>query len=323
MASGSSGTRVRVLSDNDYAGDPDGLLQLAHQALSTSAELVAVIGSHLPRNPSFDPRCDSADRAADEASTVLDLAGAEAVPVLAGSNVPLAARNTPIDTPAVRYIIDAAMASDDRPLFACFGGGLTELASAWLLEPRIAGRFTAIWIGGAEHPGLADPPPGAGTAEFNASIDPIAAQVVLNDSDLDVWQVPRDAYRQVLVGMADLEDNLAEQGPLGDHLLSRIESGEDFVRSHGLTPGEVMVLGDSPLVSLSTLQTTFEPSPASSRWVQRPAPLIASDGNYAGEDPRGRTVRVFTHIDTALIVRDLFAKVSRLARRASAGESGR
>jgi two-component system sensor histidine kinase MtrB len=39
-------------------------------------------------------------------------------------------------------------------LFTCFGGGLTELASAWLLEPRIAGRFTAIWIGGAEHPGI-------------------------------------------------------------------------------------------------------------------------------------------------------------------------
>jgi purine nucleosidase len=33
------GPRMRVVSDNDYSGDPDGLVQLAHHALSTSVDL--------------------------------------------------------------------------------------------------------------------------------------------------------------------------------------------------------------------------------------------------------------------------------------------
>ena len=49
-----AGPRFRVISDNDYAGDPDGLYQLAHHALSPSVELRAVIGSHLAVDDPFD-----------------------------------------------------------------------------------------------------------------------------------------------------------------------------------------------------------------------------------------------------------------------------
>ena len=37
--------RMRVIIDNDFAGDPDGLLQLAHHLLSPSVDIRAVIGS--------------------------------------------------------------------------------------------------------------------------------------------------------------------------------------------------------------------------------------------------------------------------------------
>ena len=49
------GARFRVISDNDYAGDPDGLYQLAHHLLSPSVEVRAVIGSHLAVDDPFDP----------------------------------------------------------------------------------------------------------------------------------------------------------------------------------------------------------------------------------------------------------------------------
>lgn len=317
---GTPATRIRVISDNDYAGDPDGLVQLAHQALSPSAELVAVLASHLPLNDDWAPNRDTADQAAAEARVLLDLAGASQVPVHVGSNLPLTSPDDPIETPAVRAIIDVALAEDPRPLYGCFGGGLTELASAWLIEPAIAERLTVIWIGGAEYPGLAVPPPGGSAAEFNTIIDPIAAQVVFNDSNLKLWQVPRDAYRQVIASMADLAVNLQSAGPLGRHLYQRLTGSTDFVRSLGQHPGETFVLGDSPLVSLSTLQTTFEPDPASSAWVERIAPVIAADGSYAEADGRGRTVRVFTRIDTELILRDFYAKLRQLARSAEGTE---
>ncbi len=45
-------------------------------------------------------------------------------------------------------IIEEAMKDDPRPLYVLFLGPLTDLAAAYLQEPRIANRLTAIWIGG-------------------------------------------------------------------------------------------------------------------------------------------------------------------------------
>ncbi len=39
---------ARVIVDNDFAGDPDGLFQLAHHLLCRSVEIPLIVGSHLP-----------------------------------------------------------------------------------------------------------------------------------------------------------------------------------------------------------------------------------------------------------------------------------
>ena len=43
-------TKVRVVIDNDYCGDPDGLFQLTHQLLCTTCDIRGIIGSRLPAN---------------------------------------------------------------------------------------------------------------------------------------------------------------------------------------------------------------------------------------------------------------------------------
>ena len=48
----------------------------------------------------------------------------------------------------------------DTPLFVLCGGGLSEIANAYLLEPKIANKLTLIWIGGPEYPDMAMPPLG-------------------------------------------------------------------------------------------------------------------------------------------------------------------
>ena len=303
------GPRVRVVSDNDYAGDPDGLLQLAHHALSPSVELVAVVGSHLRVGDPWNADGRSAEHAADKARHVLALAGRPDVSVVAGTELALVDRHTPIDSPGARAIIDAALADDDRPLYVCLGAGLTELASAWLLEPSIAGRLVAVWIGGAEYPGF-DTPPGASASEYNTAIDPIAAQVVLNDSDLPLWQVPRTSYRQALASYAELERGLV--GPLGEHLYAELLQVGRMVAEFGRNPGEAYVVGDSPLVLLTALQTAFEPTPASSDYADLPAPVLADDGSYTGRTQPARTIRVWTRLDCALMMRDLYAKLAAL-----------
>jgi purine nucleosidase len=87
------------------------------------------------------------------------LAMTSRVPRVAGSNARLVEAAWPADSAGARAIVQEAMRTDtDLPRHVTFGGGLTELASAYLMEPAIAGRLTAVWIGGPEHSELWSPP---------------------------------------------------------------------------------------------------------------------------------------------------------------------
>lgn len=320
--------RTRVICDNDYAGDPDGLVQLAHHLLSPSVEVCAVLASHLASGDAFDASGSSAAHGAEAARRVADLAGRSDVPILAGAERPLAAGDGAREplSPAARAIVTEALQDDPRPLYVACGGGLTEIASAWLAEPSIAGRIAAVvWIGGAEHSLW---PAGGGRAaapdwdgpEYNTAIDLRAAQVVF-DSDLPLWQVPRDAYRQLLVSSAELDARMRTAGPLGAHLAAALDDARELMAALGQDLGETYDLGDTPLVLLTALQSAFQPDTSSSAHVVVPAPRIGDDGGYVPR-PDGRPIRVYTHLDARLAIDDLFAKLERHGR-AHRGRAGR
>jgi hypothetical protein len=308
--------RLRVISDNDYAGDPDGLFQLAHLLLSPSVEVRGVIGSHLRPGDPFDPSDDTATHGREAAETVVGLLGLTGrVRVVEGSNRPLRDRASPESSEAAALIVEEAMRDDARPLFAVFGGGLTELASAYLIEPEIAGRFTAVWIGGPEHPGTMPAPPrpeGPDPSEYNLRIDIAAAQVVF-DSTIRLWQVPRNAYRQVLLSFAEIETRVRPCGEIGAHLAEHVRRIADLAGDAGMDIGEAYGLGDSPLVLLTALQAAFEPDPSSSRSMELPAPAIDDEGRYIVRTGR-RPIRVWTALDTRLVLEDLFAKLALAGR---------
>ena len=72
--------------------------------------------------------------------------------------------------------------------------------------------------------------------------------------------------------------------------------------------GEVYITGDSPLVLLTALQSSFEPDPSSSKYVLRPSPLINEQGLYE-VNTSGRNIRVYTALDVPLIFEDFFSKL--------------
>jgi inosine-uridine nucleoside N-ribohydrolase len=305
--------RIRLISDNDYGGDPDGLFQLAHHLLSPSVDLRLVIGSHLRENDPFDSSDRTADHAADRATEVAEALGRTDVRIVAGSNHGLPGAATPVRSDAALGIVEEAMRHDSEvPLYVACGAGLTEIASAWLIEPRIAERLVLVWIGGGEYPSVATPPPGAMPVEYNLLIDVPAAQVVFNDSDLTLWQVPRDAYRQTLVSLPELRRRVRPHGAIGRLLHDSIETVRAMLEDQGVHPGETYALGDSPLVLLTALQSPFEPDPSSSVWTTLPRPRVAADGSLdfaAG----GREARVFTRLDVRLMFEDLVAKLEEAA----------
>lgn len=305
--------RARVIIDNDFSGDPDDLYQLVHHLLSPSVDIRCVIASHLREGDPFDAGPATADNAALVVHDVFARMGLTSVEaIVTGSNSPLADRSTARPSAAADAIIAEALRDDPRPLFFVAGGGLTDLASAYLLEPRIAERLTVVWIGGGEHEGLAVPPPNAMPIEYNLLIDPVAGQVVFTDSDLTIWQVPRNVYRQCLVSDAELRLRVAATGPLGSYLYEETDRVVRRATSEGRGPGETYALGDSPLVLLTALQSLFEADPSSSNYVSMPTPALTDDGQYE-PTPGARAMRVYTWVDTRLMFEDFYLKLREFA----------
>lgn len=312
--------RMRVISDNDYSGDPDGLFQLAHHLLCRSIAMPLVVGSHLVGNSAWDTSRQQATDAANKVRELLGVMGPAALPttVLAGAERAIPAREAWKPSPATAAVVREAMRSDtDLPLYYVAGASLTEIALAWLAEPRIGKRLRLVWIGGNEHDGMAEPPPGPREPEFNFGLDPVAAKVIFDESDIEVWQVPRNAYRQMLFSVAELAE-LAETGPIGAWLKGRIDALDAMLArlpiGNRFRMGETIILGDSPLVTLTALQTPFQPDAASSSYRTIPTPRINPDGSYSARFD-GRPMRVYSMIDAGATLRDMMARL-RLAGRA-------
>lgn len=300
--------RMHIIIDNDFSGDVDGLFQLAHHLMCPSVDIRGIIGSHLtawPGSNEDDPAVmNSTPRAVAKAREVVKLMGID-VPVVAGAENQLTAFNEPQPSEGARLIIREAMRTDtDVPLYVVCGASLTDVASAWLMEPEIEKRITVVWIGGREYDGMKLPAPDTDLLEFNHQLSMKSVELVFNRSQIPLWQVPRDAYRQCIMSLDEVETDIRPCGRIGQYLADQLSA------SLWSAMGEVYIMGDSPLVLLTALQTGFHPDPSSSQYVLRPAPTILPDGRYQ-DNPQGRLIRVYTHLDTRLMFADLKGKLKR------------
>lgn len=298
--------KIRVIVDNDFGGDPDGLFQLVHLLLSPSVDTRAIIGSHLSLKDFIDPSDKQGENAAKKAKEVLQLMRLnDSIPVFSGSNLALQNDSSPVKNGAVDFIIKEALRTDTKlPLYILCGAGLTEVASALLSNSKIEDKFTLIWIGGPEYSDIAFPPPRASKVEYNLNIDKAAARVVFNQSMVNLWQVPRDAYRQAIIPFSQLLLNVKTKGVIGNYLYQQLLQ---LMKKLGKVD-ETYILGDSPLVLLTALQTYFEPDPASSGYQKKPAPVINREGQYE-DNPNGRKIRIYNKLDVNLMLNDFFAKL--------------
>ena len=300
--------RSRVICDNDYCGDPDGVVQIAHHLLCASVDIRFVVSSAVgTHHPTWSDTC--VERGVDVVRNVTALAGRPEVPVLAGSNFPLTALDVPQVSPGAEAIIAEAMRDDtDLPLFVMCAGGLTTIASAFLMEPRIAERLTIVWNGGYPY-SLERSQLNADVRyrETNINTDVLASQVVFNHSNLPMWQVPQDVFQLAIVSRSEWIARVRPHGPLGEHLYNAIGARVD-AWSAGLRMGETYGLGDCPLVLLTALGGAYDPEPYTSSWITRPRPHIDDDCMYI--DAEGTPpIRVFTGIDVRLLFEDLYGKL--------------
>ena len=238
---------------------------------------------------------------------------ADDVAVHAGATRSLADHSTPVASAGVEAIVAEAMRDDtDLPLYVTCGAGLTQIASAWLIEPRIGPRLTLVWIGGSEHPGHADPPPGRGCRwSTTSSIDPIAAQVVFNESDIAIWQVPRNVYRTVHgVARRAARPHARRQERSARHLFDALGAvasdggGARLPPRRDVHPRRQPARARSPPCSRRSTRT-----PRRARGSRCRA-HASSTRATTSSNPDGRPIRVYTTVDTRLVLEDLYAKLA-------------
>lgn len=276
-----------MIIDNDFSGDPDGLVALAHQLLTPKTRTVLVTSSALDRKLTGTvPAERSAAMGRDIALDLIRRIGmASPPPVFAGSEI--LNEREPAASAAAKAIVAEAMRDDPLPLTFTCGGPLTNLAAALRLKPEIARRMTVIWIGGGRYP--------QGGWEYNLAADLAAARIVIEQSGVPIWQIPQNAYRQMQFSVAELADRLRPISDFGAWLYDKFTTPPAFVDVGGSWP-----LGDSPTVLLSAI------SQESSNFTDRPALRIKDDCSY-GEAVAGRSVRVFETLDARLTFEDFLA----------------
>lgn len=300
-------SRTKLILDNDFGGDPDGLFQLAHHLLSPSAEILGIVNSHVaPNDPNWPTNGDSIAKGIADLEPVMELTGAK-YPIFGGLHEDRIQHNSPVLDDTLDFLISAVEASDSTLIYAC-GGPMTQLARLLSAKPKNSENLRVLWIGGAEYSGIF--PPGGGWMEYNLAADPESVARVFSEPGLELWQVPRDSYRRATVSRREIEMRLAGRNPLSDYLLDSINQVFSRASANGYDMGETYCLGDSPLVLLSVLENPFEPTPANSESEVIARKTIALSGEYQSTPDGGLgQTRVFSRLDTRLMFEDMFAKL--------------
>lgn len=282
---------IRLIVNTDAKNEADDQFAIVQALLSPKFENVGLIAAHYGTR-----HADSMERSFKELGVIFDKMGfPKEGMIFHGAEHAIPDKNTPVASEGAKLIIKEAMKEDTRPLFVIFLGPLTDLASALLMEPRIAGRMTAVWIGGGRYP--------SGGPEFNLGNDINAVNVVF-ESKMELWQVPKNVYEMMPLSLAELEYKVAPFGAIGEYLLEQLDehAHEEGPRKSAFRTGETWVVGDSPAVGLLLYEHRFEFD-----WI--PAPLVTSDMAYV-HTGLNRPIRVYKNIDSRLILDDLFAKLA-------------
>ena len=246
-----AGKKKRVIVHSDIAAEADDPFAIVHHLLTPSENVVGIIAANFEwkyrTNPSLQQyRLQTMEKSYVEGKKLLELMEIDDVPLYRGAPDFISDRNAlPVSEGGAEFIVKEAMCGCEEPLYLALQGTLTDLAVAYLCEPRIAERITAaIWIGGGAYPN--------GGREPNIQQDIYAAQVLF-DSPIPIWQIPMNVYSGMNISFAELIQKVKPCGAIGNHLCDIMFDLNDWygkTNPRGYFPhGEMWSVGDQPTVS--------------------------------------------------------------------------
>lgn len=295
--------KKRVIIHSDIAAEADDQFAIVHHLLCPTEDVVGIIAANFEWRfrtiPALKPQAGhSMEKSYEEGCKLLELMDIDDVPLYHGAKDFIENRADLPTSEGSRFIIEEAMRECEEPLYIALQGTLTDLAVAYLTEPGIAERITAvIWIGGGAYPN--------GGQESNLQQDIYAAQVLF-DSPMPIWQFPVSTYGGVNISFPELITKVQPNGEIGKWLCDNMFRVNDF---YGKVPrrmefphGELWSIGDQPTVS-----ALLENVAGQKRHIEK-APRILDDMTYAA-NPEGKDIYVYDDIDRRLLLDDFFARL--------------
>ncbi len=219
--------KVDVVLDTDAFNEIDDQFAIAY--LLKSKEMLNTVAIYAA--PFFNGKAenvaDGMEKSYDEILKILDLCGEKELKevTLKGSAEYLPDESTPVQSPAATDLVKRAMEyTPENPLYVVAIGAITNVASALLINPKIAKNIVVVWLGGnARH--------WSNTREFNMMQDIAAARVVMR-SDAPFVQLPcSGVVTEFKVSGAELKEWLEGKNPLADYLAKNtIKEAESYAK---------------------------------------------------------------------------------------------
>ncbi|MBQ8859604.1 MAG: nucleoside hydrolase [Clostridia bacterium] len=203
--------KIDVVLDTDAYNEIDDQFAIAYLLRAKEkANTLALYAAPFHNKKSSGP-ADGMERSYEEIKKVLTLLGEEK-PVFRGAEAYLPDESTPVLSDAARDLAARAEEySPEHPLYVVAIGAITNVASAILLNPRVAENTVVVWLGGQGWECAYNP-------EFNMMQDIAAARVVFA-SGVPLVQLPCcGVVSHFTVSKGDLRDWFVGKNPVADYL---------------------------------------------------------------------------------------------------------
>ncbi len=285
---------IDMVLDTDAYNEIDDQFAIAYALKSPDrVNLKALYAAPFFNSRSSGPR-DGMEKSYDEILKLLKLAGREDVPTFRGSVEYLKDEKTPIESDAVRDLIERARGyTPEKPLYVAAIGAITNVASAIIAAPDIIDRIVIVWLGGHAHEW-------PDTREFNMFQDVAAARVIFG-CGAPLVQLPcQGVVSSFYTTRPELEYWLVGKNPLADYLAKNtIEEAESYAAGR---------VWSRVIWDVTTIGWLIDRGENFMRSELRHAPIPEYDDHY-GFDNRRHFMRYVASINRDQLMGDLFARL--------------
>ncbi|MBE6542121.1 MAG: nucleoside hydrolase [Ruminococcaceae bacterium] len=287
--------KIDVVIDTDTYNEIDDQYALAYLLKSDDKLDTKAIYAAPFFNTKSTSAADGMEKSYNEIIKITSMLGIQK-PLFKGATSFLADEKTPVISDAARDLAERAeLYSAENPLYVVAIGAITNVASAILMNPKVAENTVVVWLGGhAMHFG--------DSWEFNMYQDVAAARVVFG-CGVPLVQLPcMGVVSEFTLSEPELECWFRGKNELADYLAD-ITIKEMLEISDGERVCSKVVWDVTAVAWLLNDNDRF----MSSRIIT--APIPSYDFKYT-QNPDGHLMRYVYHIKKDNLLRDLVAKLT-------------